>query len=725
MESFKVSNFRLFDSDGAEVLFRPVTLLTGTNSSGKTSFIKALVVFQGFLQGLIDDYRRDGGYNPFFHTLDTSTNKNLKLGGFSNVVSRSKSSAKVSFTISVQPRIAFFNEYKVTYSFISNPTKTLDEGKLVAIALHRGDDEVLFAEMDDSNKPILKRLNSKKLLIDFINFCRFSYIPFRIKVDHQSPETRQYYDDFCDEHGRFSSQKAAQSREGLELASIQKKDSATFEYAEIAEAIFNNNDTKQRYKFLFTRNLADAIKTFIDTNFVFYFPILELFEGKSKSESISIIRELAHPSLSISSITDQEEECFNKQRESLISAFEASEYDSFIDYYNSLEDYVLEHVNQYDVNLSRWGESFNYIEDHILHKIDVSFDNAGFSVRKEEETMFSTAYSLLSNWQWAVGESQDKLWCNENQNGQVSELWGRDDGIFLRSIDCMESPYYSSRHLLFEAYKDYLLFILEECLIPTNLSRLRYNTSALTTTVKRLYTFDEDGDFVKTIKKYLRDKATLESLRANKRHLLPGKETEYIPDSFLNKWLGKEGLNICDSLEIDVPLGLGFSIRLIHGNYDELLADVGHGITQIVSTLIQIESVLIENEIQEIERLNKQDYYSSTPTAIVALEEPEASLHPSRQSRLAEIFQDAASRGVSLIIDTHSEYLLRKIQSLVARSHPQEDSILFAVYYFLADGSIYNMGLKPDGLFKNGFGPGFFDESSNLKYELLSINEKE
>ena len=48
----------------------------------------------------------------------------------------------------------------------------------------------------------------------------------------------------------------------------------------------------------------------------------------------------------------------------------------------------------------------------------------------------------------------------------------------------------------------------------------------------------------------------------------------------------------------------------------------------------------------------------------------------------------------------------------------------FAVYYFSADGSYYDMGLDNDGLFKNGFGSGFFDESSNLKYDLLSLNEK-
>ena len=723
MKSFKVSNFRLFGGEGVEVSFKPVTILTGANSSGKSSFVKALVVFQGFLQGLIDEYRRDGGYNPFFHTLDTSSHKNLKLGGFSTVVNRSTTLARVSFTVSIQPRIAFFNEYKVTYSFISNPTKQIDDGRLAAIALHRGGEEVFFAEMNDDGRSELKRFNCRQILKDFINFCRYSYIPYMLMEEHRSPEMREYDDEFGDDHGDFCAQKAAQTAEGLKLASLQKMESATFEYAGIADAIINDA-TRRQYSFLLSKDLTTPIQTLLEKNLVFYFPILELFEGKSKSESVTIIRNLARPSQSISSITYQEEESFNKQKESLILDFEASKYDSFIDYYSSLEDYVLENVNKHAFSIGRWGESFNYIEDEILHKIDVGFNDNGFSRRKDEETLFSTAYSLLSNWQWAEEESRDKVWTEKNQNGQISQLWGKDDGIILRSIGVLESSYYSSSHVIFEAYKDYLRLILSECLIPTDLTRLKYNTSALTTTVKRLYAFDEDGDFVQTIKRYLRNKATLEILRA-KGLFLPGKETEYVPDTFLNYWLGHDGLNICDGLEIDVPLGLGFSIRLKHGSYDELLADVGHAITQIVSTLIQIESVLIENEIIEIERLKKQDYSSDTPKAFVAIEEPEASMHPSYQSKLAMIFNDAASRGVSLIIDTHSEYMIRKIQSLVASSHYDENEVPFAIYYFLSDGSVYDLGLKKDGLLKNGFGPGFFDESSNLKFELLSINNQE
>lgn len=727
MKSYKVTNFRLFGSEGAEIIFRPVTLFTGANSSGKSSLVKSIVVFQSFLQSLIDDYRRDGGYNPFFHTLDTSSsNKNLKLGGFSSVVNRSTKSARVSFTLTVQPRIALYTEYRITYSFISNPTKSLDDGKLVAISFYRGEDEVFFAEVNDKGNAELKRFNSNKILIDFLNFCRYSYIPFTMMEGHRSPESKEF-DNCFGEEGRFSAQKAAQSEEGLELASLQRMDSASFESAHVAKAIvesIHNGNARQKYKYLFTKDLRPAIKTLLEKSLVFYFPILELFEGKSKAESIKIIREQARPSQSISSITYKEEESFNKEKESLISAFEASEYDSFVDYFISLEDFVLANVNHHAPGIGRWGESFNYIEDHILHKIDVSFDNNGFSIRKEAETMFSTAYSVLSNWQWAEEESKDVIWTKSNQNGQVSKLWGKDDDYILRSVDFIESPYYSSSHLLFEAFKDYLRLILNECLIPTDLSRLKYNTSALTTKVQRLYSFDEDGEFTNIIKNYLRNKAILESHRIHGL-FLPGKEKEYIPDTFLNKWLGHDGLNICDGLEIDVPLGLGFSIRLKHSSYDELLADLGHGITQIVSTLIQIESVLIENEILEIERFKKQDYYSKTPTAIIAIEEPEASMHPSFQSRLAEVFKDAAERGVFLIIETHSEYLIRKIQYLVAKSGYDEKSVPFAVYYFSADGSYYDMGLDNDGLFKKGFGSGFFDESSNLKYDLLSLNEKE
>lgn len=77
------------------------------------------------------------------------------------------------------------------------------------------------------------------------------------------------------------------------------------------------------------------------------------------------------------------------------------------------------------------------------------------------------------------------------------------------------------------------------------------------------------------------------------------------------------------------------------------LADVGSGVSQVLSVLVQC-------------------YYAPESSTIV-LELPELHLHPSVQSGLADVFIDAyQKRGVQIILESHSEHLLRRLQRRIA-----------------------------------------------------------
>lgn len=41
---YTIKNFRVFDSDGATFELNPITILTGCNSSGKSSLVKSLML---------------------------------------------------------------------------------------------------------------------------------------------------------------------------------------------------------------------------------------------------------------------------------------------------------------------------------------------------------------------------------------------------------------------------------------------------------------------------------------------------------------------------------------------------------------------------------------------------------------------------------------------------------------------------------------------------------
>jgi hypothetical protein len=76
------------------------------------------------------------------------------------------------------------------------------------------------------------------------------------------------------------------------------------------------------------------------------------------------------------------------------------------------------------------------------------------------------------------------------------------------------------------------------------------------------------------------------------------------------------------------------------------IADVGFGLSQILPVIV----ALIVAE----------------PGQLVYLEQPEIHLHPRATAALGDLLVKAANRGVKVIAETHSDLLLRRVQSLVA-----------------------------------------------------------
>lgn len=107
------------------------------------------------------------------------------------------------------------------------------------------------------------------------------------------------------------------------------------------------------------------------------------------------------------------------------------------------------------------------------------------------------------------------------------------------------------------------------------------------------------------------------------------------------------------------------------------------------------------------------------------IEQPELHLHPAAQAELADIFVKCVMEnpGKTLVIETHSEHLIRKLQVLIAdRNCPfTEDDI--CIYYVDKndDGiaSVREMELLSNGKFKSKWPTGFFDKAYELSMALL------
>lgn len=713
MKSFKVSNFRLFGEKGTEVRFRPVTILTGPNSSGKSSFVKAIRGYADYCNNVLNEFRRDGSFNPAREVLDLYRPE-LKIKGFSSAKNKDASAdSLVSFTHSCATIASCCDNYQITHSFDTKKDGVLDVGSLESISVSLNDEPILrLSRKGDSFSTDYFNIGGS-LLSDFLDYCRFYYLPFRLIEDSRDERDGSFDPEYYDDDGNFSIEKTAQTDRGKVLSKLQGLDQPYLGLWSSVDSL--PNSIFGEYKNLYTRDLFAAINKCVEFNIVFYFPVLEKFIGKDKESSIDILQnEWKCADFLVHYLGKPATDKIKEKAATIINDFKKSEYDSFLDYYRSLENYVLENVNKGMISFRRMGRSYNFI-DGILDRIDVSFDSVGFNKRKQSETMFSLVYDVLSVWQWEEGEELEIGTFESDDSERERNV--KDGDYIIRSYSRQYLDY-SSRNVLFEAYKDFIRLFLNDCLISKEFYRLEYNTSSFAS-VQRLHSFEEKSQFVETMKKYV---YVLESFNNSK--------TDYVPNSFLNKWLGADGLDICHHIELNTSKveGLGFIVELVKDNGErEQLADVGHGITQIVSILIQIESIILQNHSLK-QRIASDRTKESISPAIIMIEEPEVSLHPRIQSLLADILKDAATNyggDIQFIVETHSEYLVRKMQAIVSGfTKEQFENNPFAVYYFEPDGEVVDLEFLESGRFKRSFGPGFFDEASRSMFILRQNGNK-
>ncbi len=188
-----------------------------------------------------------------------------------------------------------------------------------------------------------------------------------------------------------------------------------------------------------------------------------------------------------------------------------------------------------------------------------------------------------------------------------------------------------------------------------------------------------------------------------------------IADYYIEKLLG-EGNNI----EIRKPNDSLYTQVFINNsitNESQNIADMGLGISQIITILLSLN-------FQENDLLNDgiRRYFER----LIIIEEPETNLHPALQSKLAEILVDISKNfNIQFIIETHSEYLIRKMQALIVQKELKAEDV--NCYYFYhpekvpeGDNQIYEITFSEDGAMSRNFGKGFFDEASNLNIALYN-----
>jgi AAA15 family ATPase/GTPase len=255
---------------------------------------------------------------------------------------------------------------------------------------------------------------------------------------------------------------------------------------------------------------------------------------------------------------------------------------------------------------------------------------------------------------------------------------------------------------------------------------------------KRRYLKNEDSLFLKRIEEMWMFDSSLINLitRNNSLKSSPmfadrygqGKEIPPIdiPEYYtiITKWLDEFGIG-----ELSTIYNYEFEtyIPTIDG---KSLLEYGLGFGLIVSILIEfVREIKYLQEAELYKTKKRQKSIINFPVTYI-IEEPETGLHPAFQSKIAEMLVDLQKTfNVNLIIETHSEYFIRKLQYLTATNEIKPDDAV--IYYFnnpkkVPEGEeqIKKITIDKNGSLSDSFGPGFIDEGTNLKFEILRLNRE-
>jgi len=176
-----------------------------------------------------------------------------------------------------------------------------------------------------------------------------------------------------------------------------------------------------------------------------------------------------------------------------------------------------------------------------------------------------------------------------------------------------------------------------------------------------------------------------------------GKKKQSV-DERVAQWL--KDLGLIDGFELRpiAPNRRDYEVRVKRSKNatEVLITDVGFGVSQILPVLTLC-------------------YYAPEGSTII-LEQPEIHLHPSVQAGLADVFIDAIKyRNVQIIVESHSEHLLRRLQRRIAEEVISEkEASLYFITNPKGESKLQQLELDLFGNIKNWPKNFFGDEMGDL-----------
>ena len=689
-----IKNFRVFDENGVTIDLAPITILTGCNSSGKSSIVKAVMLLDSFLKQIRDDVENGKPIKLNEYKIDFSTYPNNLLGKFDKVVHSGTSIKKVAIEYTTYSRM-LSKDVIVKLTFSAENEDDLNNAYLDCISMYTEDGEFFMSNKEKCkyNFNLIKDDCVDFLLIYFLCICYFGANSEYSIEEHISKDEHAKC---CEEF--FSELKAFNEKRIKDIINLIYYHGTFDENLEIKE---NDYDVV---------NWTKVNKSF------FYIPIINKLDNVSKEQFWSFLKEEI--------INCDDDDINSIASKKIVDDFISSDATSFSEYFKMYEEKFwnqLEISEEDCLNRSISNvyptiftpltifQQYLFFDPRTLKNIGDTPNNniLEFEIWKNKPINFDMIYEVVMYW-------------NESEKNDIEET----KMYYKKNDKAYEFGDYSHRMLkLINSYNEILL---QELVTPIWSGNIDYVSSSKVN-VNRLYTLESNTDFAQLLRKFLNKKHCNENLNKKQTNsvfrsffegLTFSKDQKFEVGSFMNKWIKKFEIGDSVSFHVDNE-GLGVQLRLHKSENDEgrLLADEGYGVTQLVYILLQIETAIMSSKKLETHKymgmgndeikkyIDDNNKYETYTIAI-------------------ELFDAYKNYNIHFIVETHSEYLIRKSQVLVSKmgfsSNQESDSKSpFRTYYVPREGKPYSLGYRKDGKFAESFGPGFYDEAANLTFEIL------
>lgn len=697
---YTIKNFRAFDENGVTVKFSPITILTGTNSSGKSSIVKSMVLLDTYRNSLKKNYENnqlESTYTTLNFSesrLDFQTESTKSLGNFKQILHRGSTSDEIGYSYLVYSKL--MGEYiRVSLTFDTEKTDSRNNGHIASISIHTKEGELIYS----SNKEPVIKWNFNILYNNYLRFLFAKhFLDYEYDKLHENKTVIEY------NLIKYGKDEDYRNKHLLHLHFTDKEKEIVKE-----KITFYKNNYEMDY-LVHLRSWRFPWKKMRHTDSLIKGDDSDLFFRTLKKYSVvcycSLLREIG--TLDRDKFNDAigkrlKDKLLDKDLQSalnqMINDFQNSQYETFWEYYKAKEELYFQ-TREFEDDFKSLGRhrirlttqlpvNFPYLDwTKQSHYGDESADILTYRKRISDNVSFELVFDVIINLNDIIYEGKKRCYTVTDNCS---------DGI-ISGMDC---------HWVFNSFCEYITEFMEEAFLAELPEPISYLESSIVN-VKRIYPLEAKDDFTSLLNQYLTAHSNC-------------KIDEIKFESFVDKWVRKFKIGMGVKVGVDNE-GLGACIRLIKEGDDEkgrILADEGYGITQLICMLLRIETAILKKHYYPI-------WLRNSDKETIAIEEPEVHLHPRFQSMLAEMFVDAYKNyGVHFIIETHSEYIIRKLQLMVANGEVDNNDISIQYVFDNAEKPDYEpliktIKIRKDGMLDGTFGSGFFDEADMLSMYLLT-----